>query len=433
MGLYLFIFYVIIATIFVIRKKNIFTVTLIYLTLAPDIKLGNNDISAMYLMIFYLIFIFLIKRSKISVDKNNKNYLLLIMFNFILYFIMTIICNYELTSSGISSMIGFLKIPILIILFCSLFPGEIKNQKSYDRAFKCLLVINLFGVLLQFMYGSQIRSFFESMYLTNDYTYYSTLASWEVYNRKFGFFASPMLLGIFCLTTFLYFLLSYKKSKNNKYLIWTAVSLAVGLTSLSKTFIIGVPLTVIIYFFVNIGNKKKKTSINQKRRQNNFLKICICLPIVLFVFSKLYIYLTENTTIIYYIQMLSNPLSALETRYSANSDNLLLSDTYNVIKEHLIFGVGFQSINNEFLGDSSYIMSLHNGGLISLISIIIFYLLNLIKAIKRKNIDKILFIIIWAISGLAMPTIYNTIVVLPFYLYFFNSKDVSHEEINKIY
>jgi len=51
----------------------------------------------------------------------------------------------------------------------------------------------------------------------------------------------------------------------------------------------------------------------------------------------------------YYIQYLNKPLEVLSTRYSSQG---ILSESFSIIKENLLLGVGFASISGEFIGDS---------------------------------------------------------------------------------
>lgn len=435
MGLLFLGIYIMLSLIFLVRKKEIFSISMIYLVLAPDVKIGSTYISAIYIMIIFFLFIFILgRKQKICIYKQNKGYLSLIIFNFLLYFIMTLIYNFNISFSGISNIIGFIKLPVLLILIINLFKEEMTQRQNYDKIFKTLMIINLVGVCLQFIFGYKIRGFFESMYLTDTYTYYGALANWAVYNRKFGFFASPMLLGVFCLMTVNYFLIRYSQEKKQNHLIFLLISFILGLTSLSKTFIIGIPICIIIYLIMILTfGGKRKIYIDKSNFVNKILKFLVMIVIFIFVFSKLFTYMKENTTMSYYLNMILNPAKALETRYDMDSEELLLGETYKVIKEHFIFGVGFEKIQNEFLGDSTYVLALHHGGTVSLISIIIFYLMNICKALKNKDIGKILFISIWIITGLAMPTLFNTLLVIPFYLFFYNGKEKIDYEDKEVF
>lgn len=146
----------------------------------------------------------------------------------------------------------------------------------------------------------------------------------------------------------------------------------------------------------------------------------IIIPIAIIVIISFINLVKKNAALNYYFSMLSNPTKSLETRYSVDSNDILLSKTYEVIEEHQIFGVGFESIKGEFIGDSTYVLALHNGGMFSLISIVIFYGVSIIETLRKGNIFKLIFISFWIISGIGMPTLFNVMMVLPFYLYFFS-------------
>ena len=416
MGLVLFVVYLALAVVSLCKRKSFFSLTLIYLIIAPQIKIGTKDIDAMYLVIILLCALMMLKKEKIKIKKNFLNYLVLIIFNFMLYFIMTLVYSSTINSSLLASIVGFIKLPVLIILISNYFEEDLKKEKNFDTVFIVTLLINTCGVIAQWILGKDVRSFFESMYLSDSYNYYSYLSDKVVYNRKMGFFPSPMLLGIFCAFVLIYFLKRYSYTKEKKFIICFFIALVVGISSLSKTFILGVPIIFILYITLNFLFKLKKIRIRKKRIYN----MIIIIPIAIIVIISFINLVKKNAALNYYFSMLSNPTKSLETRYSVDSNDILLSKTYEVIEEHQIFGVGFESIKGEFIGDSTYVLALHNGGMFSLISIVIFYGVSIIETLRKGNIFKLIFISFWIISGIGMPTLFNVMMVLPFYLYFFS-------------
>lgn len=421
--LFLFI-YLLIVCYRLCNKKEIFSITLIYLIIAPNINIGSNDFDAAYFVIIFLIMIILFRREKIKVVKCFSFYLFLFGINFILYFVMTALNNVQFTMEGFSSLLGFLKIPTLIILLSTLYPQDVCKEENYDFAFKILLLINLVGIILQFVFDYKIRGFFEGLYLTDGYRYYSTLPNWLVYNRKFGFFGSPMALGIFTSFSLIFLLTKRNKKRNDS--LFLLITLFEGISSLSKTFIIGVPIIYILYGLLRLVFDK--IVINTRK----IIRFIILLPIIVIVLGVFYNFMAENSTIEYYLKMLTNPMQAFASRYDVSDENILLGETYKIIKENLFFGVGVQKINNEFLGDSTYVLALHHGGIISLITIIIFYAYNCIKFLSSKEIGAIVFTVFWAISGFGFNNFFNVIMTMPFYMYFYGKLKENKEEENLI-
>ena len=85
------------------------------------------------------------------------------------------------------------------------------------------------------------------------------------------------------------------------------------------------------------------------------------------------------------------------------------------------------------MGDSTYVLALHHGGLISLVSIIIFYLMQCINALViTKEYTRGIYFIFWAVSGLGMSNLFNVIMILPFVIYFMRG-DKNIEKNTEIY
>ena len=419
MGIGILFIYLVFSIILLCKKKSIYRISLFYLIIAPPLKYNSASIDSMYVVIIYLVFLMILSRKKIRLKKNYISYFVVILFNLILYLLMTLIFSSNI-GSVLESVLGMLKLPALMILICSLFNNEVNKEENYDAVFKSALLVNLIGVIIQSVFGVKVRPFFEELYLTNNNGYYSTLSDGMVYNRKFGFFTSPMLLGVFCAFCAIYFLCRYSKTKNTKFIFYLIIAIITGITSLSKSFILGMPIIIISFIILKMILNEKEIKISKKSIKKMIVLIMICPILYMFIF-KFYTYMSENSTIDYYLKMITNPIRALESRYNtASSDEILLAKTYDIINKHFWLGVGLQSIDGEFLGDSSYILALHNGGVISLFTIIIFYFFSIIKAIKKREVEKIVFLIFWIISGLGMTTFFNVLMVLPFYLYFFN-------------
>lgn len=417
LGLVVLVLYFAIIILNLIRKKDNLAVTLVYITLGPLVKIGSLVLEpAYFVLVIYIIGLIIKKKINLS---YGKSYILLAIFSLVLYCISTAICSYY-NFSTVQKMLGLIKFPIFIIIFLNNYKNK-NVEKYFDKFVNITLLLNVFASFSQFILKDKILDFYKLLY-SDGTDYYTTISGKYCYARTFGLFQTPMIFGIICLFIFTYILYKYKKiGKLN--LMQLLSCLILGIMSSSKTFIIGVPIIFLLNFIDKIKGLKK---INKK----TILRIMIIIffmPVLISLFNVFVNYLTEKGMFIkYYLNFLTDPFTALSSRYSTNND-ILLSNTYSVINNHPIIGVGFNSILGEFTGDSTYILALHNGGYISLISIIIFFVFEFIKNIKN---NKYLFVFTWIITGFGYPTLFGVSSVIPFiYFFYFNDQKSESKEI----
>jgi len=115
------------------------------------------------------------------------------------------------------------------------------------------------------------------------------------------------------------------------------------------------------------------------------------------------------------------------SRYSVGSTNILLYDTYRTILSYPLFGVGIQTKFGEFLGDSSYVVLLHNSGIVGFSIAILFILYLFYSVLKSKSVDRLLVLIALLGSSLALPIMFFSVYQVPFLVYvlFLNSRQES--------
>ena len=133
----------------------------------------------------------------------------------------------------------------------------------------------------------------------------------------------------------------------------------------------------------------------------------------------------------YYFGKLLNPFSAFETRYGdldkwdkgiSNTENTgntegktegNLEKTMEVIKKNIVIGVGPASIEGEFVGDSQYVVSLHDGGIINFLIYLLLYSFLFIKGWKEKRLETCTLVVIVAMECLFIP-IFSCAYAIPF-------------------
>jgi membrane protein len=401
-------------------KRSSFVGVMLFLILNPRITFYNINIDFSYLVLIFLIVSILIEKKAFMLYRKNSSYLKILLLNLIIFTISTLLYGFNLNNLTYTSLFGLLKYILLIVCVPAYYNEDININKKYIVLFRVAILVNLVGVILQQLYGYTISPFFKDLYLGQFGGYYSSLSVKSIYYRKFGFFPNPMMLGIFSLFSTIVMLQEYSKNNKTIDLLSLIFSFATGFMSMSKTFYLGYPIILLAYILRN-GLK----SIKKRNLFKNTLPIVAITPILFLVFIGIYDIAKQssNNSIDYYLRILQDPVRSLETRYSIDSSDILLSETYSVIQEYPILGVGFNRPRNEFLGDSTYVLCLHNGGVVAFLMVISFYILILKNKWKQKDFYSVLFIILWIISGFALPTLFNYVFVIPFYFNFMLNED----------
>jgi len=402
-----------ISIILTINKKSDLSIILFILVCGPLIKFGDIALDSAYLVIIYLLVKLLLSKKKISWNSKIKRYAILVMNNLFIYLLSTLIFS-NIYADTIISIFGFLKILILILLIFNLYSWENK-ELEFNRFIKLSLLSNFIASTVQMIFQEKVVDFFKVLYSSGSDSYYF-VSNTVSYRRTFGLFSNGTLFAVFLLLAITY-IISCKKLNVKAKAIYLIIALACGLMNATKTFIIGFPIIMLVTVIYSVY-KKGIRKISRKTLLILILSIFL-LPLFVIIFNSVVNFLQEQGIFIkYYLSFLSNPIEAFTTRYNNSGSNILLTTTYEVIKEYLFTGVGFNSIKGEFLGDSTYVLALHNGGIISLITIIIYFIKEITNSIKIKEKYSILYFIIIIITGFGISNLFNTTVVIPFYIYF---------------
>jgi hypothetical protein len=202
------------------------------------------------------------------------------------------------------------------------------------------------------------------------------------------------MLAIFALVGVAYYLNHLSEKKSNIFIM--VVFIIIGFTALSKTFILGLPLLLFVYFIYNTNRL-----LNAKWLFILTLAIAVVIIVVLnfdVIITKVYGY---NRYMGYYLRMLKSPFDAFSSRYSVN--NGILSQNYDLIKKNLIVGVGPVSVQGEQILDSAPIVILHNGGILALVTVLWYYFKSIIISIKYKYTTILYLLVVILASGFGLP------------------------------
>lgn len=230
------------------------------------------------------------------------------------------------------------------------------------------------------------------------------------FNRAYGTTGSPIILGGISALAFVFYMDVYLKNDRRVKLSIPKLIICVicGVLALSKTAIIAIPVATLLIFGLNLKKIGAKTFL--KALGMIFGTIVLVLLLANWLSN-------QGFAIKYYLAFLTDPFSALKTRYGKDSGNL--SYAIATIRNNFLIGVGNAKINNSFVGDSVYIVLLYETGIVGLISYFFPFVESLIVNLRKKNtLAVVMFIIFLMISlGNSLQVSYYVIVCVAIIFY----------------
>lgn len=353
--------------------KGIF-LFLFFSLVSPHVTLSGISISYNILAFFPLFFVYIIKRHIFNIPRI---FLVLIFYFFLL-------CVSTLNSSifnGVNieyaAIFGAFRFVCLTLV---LVDHKNLNIHYIHKLFFWVVTINLAFSILQICFP-QFTQLFHDLYSKKSATTLDYYLEVGYFNRGVGTFGTPTVLGVFSLLSFCLFYFELKYSAFLKFKMWGLVfSLLCGLLSLSKTFLLGIPMLFISEFLINIYNTKGKIRM---RIHFNKRLIFILLFLVLLGTIVINLLIKNGFSILWYLGFLLEPEKALATRY--DTDTGILDGLLSVIKDNPFIGVGETVLPGVFVGDSSYVCMLYSVGFLGLFLFLILWgklLLQLLRSDK---------------------------------------------------
>lgn len=263
--------------------------------------------------------------------------------------------------------------------------------------------------------------------------------------RGFGSFYSSTETGGFCLFTITLVLLMICKQKIwKKELPFLFMILFVGLFAFSKAVIIG----VFVIFLLLVGLIiLLKVKVDYRKMLCSFFVTLLAFFVVIVLGKSVGL----SGQVDYYFGKLLNPFSVFETRYGdLDKSDKIISDTANsgvtaiegnlektieVIRKNIIIGVGPASVEGEFVGDSQFVVSLHDGGIINFSICCFLYIFLFIKGWKEKTLETCILIGIVAMECLFIP-VFSCAYAIPFIAWCLvvnkRSKEINEKVCNEL-
>lgn len=392
-------------TSFIIRKKSFEKAIIFYLIVAmisPNLNLGGISISYEILgfPLILVHYIIITKKIPIPIDTIGIPFTIYSALIIVISLISVVIFSNGIPIAG---MFAFVR-------YTMIFQMERREKASCwvdlsDKVLSVTLFVNVTFSIIQILVPRSVNLFVNLYGKASNAVLYRIQAM-GYFSRAVGTFGSPTLLGPFALICFsFYFAMLFTKNRNSNVYIKLLFSLVIGALSLSKAFIIGVPIMTALILF----------SVRKRLQLRNIVRFFLLILTILLIVHFGYTFLIQNTAINskvieYYFGMVNNPIKAFQTRYSGEGN---LQDAFAVFINNPIFGVGLNSVKGEFIGDSTYVQLLHNTGIIGLFVMIIFFI-GVIKSYHRRR-DEIAFVVIVAalIAGIGIPIFTEIMFIVP--------------------
>lgn len=402
-------FFVTLILVFLIFKNWVFAVELsIILGITyPLTNIGGFSLSFDFIVLLLLFVVYL----KIPHKRNNSFNGLFLIFFFIL------ICSTLFSSAIISSirfelvsLIGIFRFILIYILITKL-PLPPKN---YEKALLVALIINIVVVALQILtpnaaewtynlYSKGEGSALEAGFLSGRMSRpVGTLGN----SAPFGFFV--------CIGALVGFKLYYKY-RNYWILACVILAAVTGLFSTSKVFILLFPVLLILFMFFG------GYILNLKSRNGTVITTIV----ILAFFSILGFYIVKTYLIndifsaqfehVFMSFVEEGVSSTFETRYS---DGGAVMGMIDIFYKYPVLGVGVNSVEGEFMGDSSMVLVLHHTGIVGFIFILWLYLKSLFISIKKRNKYATILVLMLFATGFVTNMLFSFPAIVYFaYLY----------------
>ena len=391
------------------RNKTIVLSVFLYCC-APVIKFQERGINPAYLVTGILcVWIF-----NLYIKKNIKwTWKLILFFVINVLSICVVFLAWILTGKYVMSQlihfVGMGQIVIGIIALCIICPEYEAFCDNFSVGIKGAIVWNFVMVILQ-MFVPKVGFSITKLF----YTYAghsSPLLVMEEegrFLRAFGASYSPTETGGFALLVIALLIARiYKKGTWKKEMPFLFMILFVGIFAFSKAVIIGV--FIVFAFSCAIFFLLKK-----KLQWERMFAVLIFIVVTFLIVGGIGNKIGLSGQVDYYFGKLLNPISSLETRYgvtNGNTDGLNMQNgnldkTIEVIKGNWLFGVGPAPISGEFIGDSQFIVSLHDGGAVNVFLHLALYITLFIFGWKSKNDVECIFICVFAIECIFIPVFF---------------------------
>jgi len=370
----------------------------------PNIYFANYIVSYEILAFIPVFVLFL--RNYRTKKVRISNILIVLYMNFILLIGASLISiNLYNTSISWLSILGTLR-PLLI--FFMIFQVLRVSRNYLEKILLTVICINMILVIIQIIFPQSVLMFY-NFYFKESLVPLKYILKIGRFTRATGSFGTPVNLGIFSLISFTFFYVKLLELDLRKEIIIGLIfSMLCGFFSLTKTFIIGMPIIIIgTIIVIIIFPLRVKIRISSKKMVRLLL---IVMLVAIMVGGFFRVATNQGFYVNYYFEYLLKPLEALESRYNLNEN--VLSLTVKAIKNNFLIGVGMTQPLGEFIGDSAYIMLVHNTGLLGSMLFVFIIGILIYKSFIKRNLTALMMVFALLLCGFATPCFFTLVGII---------------------
>ena len=384
------------------NSKPLFVPVMLCTLFAPAINIGGNKIDGAYFIVILCIVIMFQQGRLRKPPEYLKQYFLLVILVHAIYTVSWLLISRKDAVTLVTTVLGATKL-IAFMYIC--FNVDSRTQKcSMNKELLKLItisvIINCIAVIYEMVAPQSASNLLSEVFLNNsEISYLNDTFRNGVFRRYYGLFTYPMAMGMFS-TYALVFLVNkdIEIARIERYLLVLG-TLFIGIASGTKSFVLGTAVVVLANIILPLIGKK----ITARSLFSKVLTIS-GIFIFLFFFEDISNFLANifGSFVRYPLSFITDWRKAFGTRTEA------LAGGWDIVKQNWLIGVGPSSVLGEAVMDNSYYVIVHNGGIIALCSVIIFYTRLFIK--KRKNVLAMSLIIVLAATGMGFQTLISAAV-----------------------
>lgn len=407
----------------IIIKKGALPLVILYFFIAPNIPIGGGlVVDSSYVFIFILLVVkAIVHGGKVIINRRIQSLLFLIAVWIFTYTIGWFINGAASRQTFIISILGLVK-TLAAVGLCLILCNDMSKSMIYRSigiGLSWTVGLNAMAVILQYIFPYQMYDLCHNLYYSassSGYTSYESIESWGAgfyngrYYRYFGLNETPMVLSCIIIVVLAFLLIQVISDKKffTHPRILGIVAVLVGVSAQCKIFFLMLPVLVLFYVFFN--SKK----MNTRQLYLYIIGSVLCLLLLLFLDD------ISSIAAFRYLHYITSPLEAFVTRFGDGSGTSgYLTETLTVALDHLLTGVGPISISGEPIADNSFVVILHNGGIVATFAMVAFYTKVIFDNYKSGNTINNILILAMIVMGLSRTNLIfgNLLILTIFYVY----------------
>lgn len=365
---------------------------IVLIFVSPTIEFGTMRVSYDLpgIMVLFLIVLF---HSKEIVNKKINVFMLL--FCMVLSASTFISIVFYGGSANIISFLGQVRCVLALMLLASYCETD-----TIKRAIYVIVPANAFIMVCQYisrtshiwsyqLWGKETTGALKELY---------ELGSME---RLLGSFNNVFPAGYFMLFACIVALDNYCVRHYRRDFSIMILALGCGIMTTGKTFMMGAPLALIMWLTAAHWWRRKEYYLVKRRNMIMIFSIPLGFLAVLILSS----YLKIGGQLRYYAGTILDG-TFLQGRLGEGG---VANEALNVFKQHFLMGVGSTVLEGEFLGDSQYVLALHDTGIVGAIITATYLLHQFVTAYQKKVITAVVLAALTIFMGIAGITLFDNV------------------------